>query len=88
MLKMERKHLSLKARCCEDPGNDALRDSSKLAEREFYKAVVLLSLRQNARTKWKGWELGYATLCSLSGIGQEYAKTARKLLMIIKIVKF
>jgi hypothetical protein len=78
MSKMEKKHLSLKAKCCEDPSNDALRDSSKLAEREFYKAVVSLSLRQNARTKWKGWELGYAKLCSLSDAGQEYAKTACK----------
>jgi hypothetical protein len=79
MLEAEKKYLSLKATSCEDPSNKELRLSVDVAEREFYNLVVSLSLRQNARTKWKGWELGYAKMCSLSDIGDEYAKTPRKL---------
>jgi hypothetical protein len=78
MHQLEDEYLKLKAKVVETPLDEDLCAKANKAERDFYKAVLKLGIHSNNRTKWKGWELGYAKLVCLSEVGLEYAKTPRK----------
>jgi hypothetical protein len=78
MIQKEREYLTLKTQANESPSDDTLCVKAATAERDFFKSLIHLTIRNNSRTKWKGWELGYVQLCSFSDIGLEYTKTERK----------
>jgi hypothetical protein len=78
MHQKEKEFLQLRAKVVETPYDEDLCAKANQVERDFYKSLLTLSIHYNNRTKWKGWELGYAKVVCLSKIGLEYAKTSRK----------